>query len=104
MLFHLLDFCFDELETREVSKGEIAYRIDMDPRQVQRHLRKLEELGLINSGYAKKPGLRAKVYRFDGLVKRLRKLAVASRSSEKQKSYKNSKAVREVAKTVSQSF
>ena len=102
VLFHLLDFCFDDLETREVTKAEIANRIKMDKRQVRRHLCKLEELGLITSSYPKKRGRHAKVYRFDGLAKKLSRLATASRSQGRQKSYKKDKVVREVAKAQSQ--
>jgi DNA-binding transcriptional ArsR family regulator len=100
VLFHLLDFCFDELETREVSKAELASRIKMDARQVQRHLRKLEEMGLITSGYPNRPGRHAKVYRFDGLVKKLSKLAKASRSEKKLRLYRNNEAIWDASKSL----
>jgi predicted transcriptional regulator len=97
VLFHLLDFCFDELKA-EVTKAELAGRINMDRRQVQRHLRKLEELGLITSGYPNRPGRHAKVYRFDGLVKKLDKLAVAYRSEAKQRKHRQDEALRDAIK------
>ena len=99
VLFHLLDFWFEGPDTQiPVSKGEIAERIGMDPRQVQRHLRKLEDMGLISSSYPNRPGLHAKVYRFDGLVKKLSELAVASRREERQLKYERDKALRQAAK------
>lgn len=100
VLFHLLDFWFEGEGTQiPVSKGELAERIGMDKRQVQRHLRKLENLGLISSSYPNRPGLHAKVYQFDGLVKKLGELSTVYRREKRQKNYERDEALRSVAKS-----
>lgn len=100
VLFHLLDFWFEGPDTQiPISKGMLADRIGMDKRQVQRHLRKLEDAGLISSDFPNRPGLHAKVFRFDGLIKKLEKLAVDARRNKRQKIYEQDKALRQAIKS-----
>jgi DNA-binding MarR family transcriptional regulator len=99
VLFHLLDLSFEEPETREVAKAELADRINMDKRQVQRHLRKLEEKGLITSRFPKLRGRHAKIYMFEGLIRKLEVLARESRREKRFRDHRADEAMREIEKT-----
>jgi DNA-binding transcriptional ArsR family regulator len=101
VLFHLLDFWFDGPDTNKpVSKGELAERIGMDKRQVQRHLRSLQKAGLIESWYPDRPGLHAKVYSFKGLTKKLDDLSVLYRQEKKLRKFREENTIRRASKYV----
>jgi DNA-binding transcriptional ArsR family regulator len=101
VLFHLLDFWFEGPDTNvSVSKGELAKRIGMDKRQVQRHLRSLQKAGLIEAWYPDRPGLHAKIYSFEGLTKKLENLSEIYQREKKYSKHREDSAIRLASKYV----
>jgi len=83
VLFHLLKHWQFADNPPVVKKETLARDIGITPRQVQRHLKGLREQGLIETKFPRRPGLQAHQYTFDGLVKKLGKLANDLRRQKK---------------------
>ena len=94
VLLHLLAFWWDADRPPEVSKEQLAKRLGISPRQVQRHIKVLRKLGLIEVYEPNRPGRHPNQYRFEGLVKKLGKSAQAYRRQLKRQEYERGKAAR----------
>lgn len=98
VLFQLLSYWWEADRPPVVSKAELAERLGITKRQVQRNLRALEKLELISSKFQNRPGRHPNEYTFDGLVNKLQKKAVAYRRAKKQQEYERSQATKSTAK------
>lgn len=94
LLFQLLSRWWVGESTRPVSKARLAEGLGTSERQVQRHLSALKKAGLIEARFPKLPGRHPNEFTFEGLVKKLQKIAVAYGSKKKQQQYDRGKAVR----------
>ena len=94
VLLHLLAFWWDADRPPEVSKERLATRLGISPRQVQRQLKELRELGLIEVSAPSRPGRHPNQYRFEGLVKKLQNFAQDYRRQLKRQEYERQNAVK----------
>jgi len=98
VLFHLLSYWWFAKNPPVVSKARLAASLGVSARQVQRHLRSLEEAGLIKSRFPHRPGRNPNEYTFDGLVKKLQKLAEAHGRKKTRDAYERREAVKSASK------
>ncbi len=87
VLIHLLERWWFVDEPPVVKKEILARQLGIQPRQVQRHIKALRELGLIETAFPRRAGFNAHQYTFNGLVKKLEKLAQEDRSKKKWKNH-----------------
>lgn len=92
VLLHLLAFWWEADRPPEVSKERLAIRLGISSRQVQRHLKELRKLGLIEVYGPTRPGRHPNQYKFEGLIKKLEKNARAYRRQQKMQEYEREKA------------
>jgi DNA-binding HxlR family transcriptional regulator len=92
VLFQLLSRWWEFDNPPRVSKARMAQGLGISERMVQRHLRALEKAGLIESQFPNLPGRHPNEYTFDGLVKKLQKIAVAYRAEKRQQDHKRRQA------------
>lgn len=97
LLFQLLSRWWDADNPPVISKARLAEGLGIKERQVQRQLRELEKLGLIESKFPNRPGRHPNEYTFGGLVKELRKRADAYGRKKRQQQYEREKAVKSVS-------
>jgi DNA-binding transcriptional ArsR family regulator len=74
-----------------VRKEEIARQLGISARQVQRHIRDLRDLGLIETRFPRRPGFNAHQYTFSGLRKKLIALGQGARKRKKWQNYRMEK-------------
>ena len=76
VLMQLCDFWWERDRKPYPSKAVLAERLDLSPRQVQRHIADLETAGLVKrvERRATHGGKLANMYDLDGLVERLKRL------------------------------
>jgi biotin operon repressor len=100
LLLHLADFWWDHDKMPFPSKAELATRMGLTERQIQRHMAQLEADGFIkrNPRYHYKGGQQNNEYNLDGLVKKLKKLEpeFTKLKQEKQETKKKAKALTKV--------
>jgi predicted ArsR family transcriptional regulator len=76
----------------------MAKRLGITERQVQRHLLALKDAGLIERHFPNRPGRHPYQYTFNGLVNKLKKIAVVHRHEKRQKEFSRDRAVRSASK------
>lgn len=76
VLLQLLEHWWEAERAPYPSKETIAHRLDMSPRQVQRHIAALEEAGMVQrrERWAVNQGQLSNFYDFDGLVAALKRI------------------------------
>ena len=86
ILMQLCDFWWDSERKPYPSKATLAERLDLSPRQVQRHVADLETAGLVERMQRWSPagGKTTNSYDLGGLVKRLRELEPEFREVEEE--------------------
>ena len=100
VLFQLLSRWWDANKPPVVSKAKLAEGLGISARQVQRNLRALEEKGLIESNFPNRPGRHPNEFTFDGLVKKLEKIAVGYGRMKRQHEHKIGQAAKSASKTM----
>ncbi len=100
LLLHLADFWWDHDKMPFPSKAELASRMGITERQIQRHMAQLEADGFIkrNPRYHYKGGQQNNEYNLDGLVRKLKKFEpeFTKLKQEKQETKKKAKALTKV--------
>jgi predicted transcriptional regulator len=76
VLLQLVDFWWDQDRKPYPSKQALSDRLDLSPRQIQRHIAELEKAGLVQRNERRKAhgGKTNNEYDLSGLVERLKKL------------------------------
>jgi predicted transcriptional regulator len=76
LLMHLVDYWWKRAQMPFPSKATLAERMNLSPRQIQRHLTDLEDGGFIQrvERFAGHKGQQSNEYNLNGLVKKLQKL------------------------------
>jgi len=97
VLLHLADFWWHREQMPFPSKAELAERMGLSERQIQRHMAQLEEDGFLqrNARYHRKGGQKNNEYDLSGLVKKLKKF-----EPEFTKVKEEAKQVKQKAKAV----
>ena len=89
VLIHLLERWWFADQPPVVKKETLARQIGIQARQVQRHIKTLRELGLIETSFPPRVGFNAHQYTFKGLVMKLAKIAQEDRSKKKWENFEN---------------
>ena len=89
VLIHLLERWWFADDPPVVTKETLARQIGIQARQVQRHIKSLRELGLVETSFPPRVGLNAHQYTFNGLVEKLAKIAQEDRSIKKWEKFRN---------------
>ena len=97
VLFHLLTYWWFADNPPVVSKARLAESLGISARQVQRHLRALEEAGLIETRFPNRPGRNPNEYTFNGLIGKLEKMAEAHGKRKKREIYERSREVKSMS-------
>ena len=87
VLIHLLERWWFADQPPVVKKETLARQIGIQARQVQRHIKTLRELGLIETSFPRRVGFNAHQYTFNGLVEKLTKIAKEDRRKLKWEKY-----------------
>ena len=72
----------------------MAEGLGISERQVQRHLNALKKAGLIEAHFPNRPGRHPNQYTFNGLVDKLKDVAVAYRLEKRREQHGRDRAVR----------
>ena len=86
ILMHLADFWWDAARKPHPSKKTLGERLQLSPRQVQRHIAEMETMKLVQRIERRAPsrGKRSNYYDLSGLVERLKGLELEFRLAEEK--------------------
>ena len=86
LVLHLADFWWDASRKPWPSKATLAQRVGLSPRQVQRQMAELEDMGLVkrNSRASVLKGKLSNEYDLSGLVARLKELAIEFKAADEE--------------------
>ena len=86
VVMHLIDFWWDAARKPWPAKATLAERMGLSPRQIQRQMAELEEMGLVhrNERYSRHRGKLSNEYDLSGLVARLKDLALEFKAVEEE--------------------